>query len=174
LQGYSFDISRSIKEAVPQITDCLRQAEAAFSSDQYYAITALGSHLINTEPAYMFGCLEADQAIFIRRDSVLAAFVPALNAGASSSQLRHSVVTIKQAATQAPKEGSTRQRKRKRGEIIREIATKRCCMSGAKVAPSTSSTGDKKRKPLGILKSKKTRSSERAAAATSISTAAEY
>ena len=30
LQGYSFDISRSIKEAVPQITDSLRQAEAGF------------------------------------------------------------------------------------------------------------------------------------------------
>jgi chromosome segregation ATPase len=43
-----------------------------------------------------------------------------------------SVVTIEQAATQAPKEGSTRQGKRKRGEVTREIAIKRYRMAGLK------------------------------------------
>jgi regulator of replication initiation timing len=173
LQGYSFDISRSIKKAVPQITDSLRQAEAAFGSDQYHAITVLGIHLMNTEPAYLFGCLEANRTIFIGHNSVLVTFVPALTAGASSSQPRHSDVTIEQAATQALKEGSTRQGKRKRGEATRELAAKRRRVAGAEAAPSTPSTKAKKRRPLGILKSKKTRSSERAAAATTPSTAAE-
>jgi hypothetical protein len=172
LQGYSFDISRSINEAVPQITNSLRQAEAAFGSDQYHAINVLGIHLMNTEPAYLFGCLEANRTIFIGRNSVLVAFVPTLT-GASSSQPHHSDVTIKQAATQALKEGSTRQGKRKRGEATRELAAKRRRVAGAEAAPSTPSTKAKKRKPLGILKSKKARSSERAAAATTTSTAAE-
>jgi hypothetical protein len=173
LQGYSFDISRSIKEAVPQITDSLRQAEAAFGSDQYHAITVLGIHLRNTEPAYLFGCLEANRTIFIGRNSVLVAFVPALTAEASSSQPRHSDVTIEQAATQALKEGSTRQSKRKRREATRELAAKRRRVAGAEAAPSTPSTKAKKRKPLGVLKSKKARSSEQAAAATTTSTVAE-
>jgi regulator of replication initiation timing len=173
LQGYSFDISRSSKEAVPQITDSLRQAKAAFGSDQYHAITVLGIHLIDTEPAYLFGCLEANRTIFIGRNSVLAAFVPALTAGASYSQPHHSDVTIEQAATQALKEGSTRQGKRKRRKATKELAAKRRRVAGAEAAPSTPSTKAKKRKPLGILKSKKARSSERAAAATTTSTAAE-
>jgi hypothetical protein len=134
LQGYSFDISRSIKEAVPQITNSLRQAEAAFGSDPYHAITVLGIHLTNTEPAYLFGCLEANRTIFIGRNSVLAAFVPALTAGASSSQPYHSVVPIEQTATQALKEGSTRQGKRKRGEATRGITAKRPRVAEAQVA----------------------------------------
>ncbi|KAI2478951.1 DUF3723 domain containing protein [Pyrenophora tritici-repentis] len=95
LQGYGFDISQSIDEAIPQITDSLRQAETAFGSDQLHAITILGIHLINTEPAYLFGYLEANRTIFIGRNSVLASFVPALNAEASSSQPHHSVVTMR-------------------------------------------------------------------------------
>jgi hypothetical protein len=173
LQGYSFDISPSIDEAIPQITDSLRQAKAAFHSDQYHAITALGTLLLNTEPAYLFGCFEANRTIFIGRNSVLAAFIPALTAGASSSQPHHSVVAIEQAATQALKEGSTIQGKRKRGEATREITAKRRRVAGAEVTPSTPSTRAKKRKPLGILNSKKARSSERATAATTTSTAAE-
>jgi hypothetical protein len=72
LQGSSFNISRSIEEAIPQITDSLRQAETAFSSDRYHAITVLGTHLINMEPAYLFECLEANPTIFIGRNSDLA------------------------------------------------------------------------------------------------------
>jgi hypothetical protein len=173
LQGYSFNISRSIEEAIPQITNSLRQAKAAFGSDQYHAMTVLGTHLINTEPAYLFGCLEVNRTIFIGLDSVLAAFIPALTAGASSSQPNHSVVTIEQAATQALKEGSTIQGKRKRGKATMDIMAKRRRVAGVEAAPSTPSTKAKKIKPLGILKSKKARSSERAAAATSTSTAAE-
>jgi hypothetical protein len=86
LKGYSFYISRSIEEAIPQITDSLRQAETAFGSEQYHAITFLGMHLTNTEPAYLFQCLKADRTIFLGRNSVLAAFVPALTARGSSSQ----------------------------------------------------------------------------------------
>jgi hypothetical protein len=86
LHGYGFDISRSIEEAIPQITDSLRQAETAFGSEQYHAITFLGMHLINTEPAHLFECLKANRTIFIGRNSVLAAFVPALTARVSSSQ----------------------------------------------------------------------------------------
>jgi hypothetical protein len=173
LQGYSFDISRSIKEAVPQITDSLRQAEAAFGSGQYHAITVLGTHLMNTEPAYLFGCLEANQTIFIGLNSVLAAFVPTWTAGASSSQPHLSVVTIDQAATQALKEGSTIQGKRKRGKATSDTMAKRRRVAGAEVPSSSPGTGAKKIKPLGILKSKKVRSSERAAAAPTTSTAAE-
>jgi hypothetical protein len=173
LQGYSFNISRSIDEAVPQVTDSLRQAKAAFGSDQYHAMTVLGTPLINTEPAFLFGCLEANRTIFIGLNSVLAAFVPAWTAGASSSQPHHSVVTIEQAATQAPKEGSTIQGKRKREKATRDIMAKRRRVAGAEAAPSTPGTRTMKRKPLGILKSKKARSSERAAAATTTSTAAE-
>jgi hypothetical protein len=172
LQGYSFNISRSIDEAVPQITDSLRQAKAAFGSDQYHAMTVLGTHLINTEPAYLFGCLEANRTIFIGLNSVLAAFVPAWTAGASSSQLHQSVVTIEETAPQTLKEESTRPGKRKRGEATREITAKRPRVAEAEVAPSTPSTRAKKRKPLGILESKKARRSERAAAATTTSTAA--
>jgi regulator of replication initiation timing len=173
LQGYSFNISRSIEEAIPQITDSLRQAKAAFGSDQYHAMTVLGTHLINTEPAYLFGCLEVNRTIFIGLNSVLAAFIPALTAGASSSQPDHSVVTIQQAATQALKEGSTIQGKRKRAKATMDIMAKRRRVAGVEAAPSTPSTKAKKIKPLGILKSKKARGSERAAAATSTSTAAE-
>jgi hypothetical protein len=173
LQGYGFDISRSIEEAIPQITDSLRQAETAFGSDQYYAITVLGMRLMNTEPAYLFECLKANQTIFIGRNSVLVAFISASTAGASSSQSHHSVGTIEQAETQALKEESTRQGERKRGEATREITDKRRRMAEADVAPSTPSTKAKKRKPPGILKSKKARSNEQAAAATTTSTAAE-
>ena len=150
LQGYSFDISRSIDEGVPQITDSLRQAETAFGNDQYHAITVLGIHLMNTEPAYLFGSLEANRTIFIGRNSVLAAFVPALTAGASSSQPHPSVVTIDQAATQALKEGSTRVGKRKRGEATGKITAKRR-------RDGTEGVGieGRKTKPLGILRSKK-------------------
>jgi hypothetical protein len=173
LQGYGFDISRSIEEAMPQITDSLSQAETAFGSDQYHAITVLGMHLINTEPAYLFQCLEVNQTIFIGRNSVLAAFISGLTAGASFSQPHHLVGTIEQAETQALKEEYTRQGKRKRGEATREATDKRRRMGEAKVAPSTPSTSAKKRKPLGISKYKKARSSEQAAAATTTSTAAE-
>ena len=166
LQGYSFDISRSVEEAVPQITNSLRQAKAAFGSDQYHAITVLGIRLINIEPAYLFGCLEANRTIFIGRDSVLAAFVPASTAGASFSQPHHLVAIIEQAATQAVEEVSTRQGKRKRGGATMGIMAKRRRVAEVEVAPSTPSTRTKKRKPLGILKSKKARSGERAAAAT--------
>ncbi|KAI2478049.1 hypothetical protein Ptr902_10732 [Pyrenophora tritici-repentis] len=173
LQGYGFNISQSIDEAMPQIVDSLRQAEIAFGSDQFHAITVLGMHLTNTEPAYLFECLKLNRTIFIGRHPVLASFVPVLTAGASSSQPHHSVVTSGQAATQAFEEESTRQGKRKRGEATIEIMAKRRRATGAEIAPSTPSTRAKKRKPLGILKSKKARSGKRAAAATTTSTAAE-
>ncbi|KZM19287.1 hypothetical protein ST47_g9567 [Ascochyta rabiei] len=173
LQGYGFDISQSIEEAIPQIIDSLRQAETTFGSDQYHAITVLGMHLINKEPAFIFECLEANRTIFIGRNSVLAAFVPALTDEASFLQPHHSVVTTEKVATQALKEESTRQGKRKRGEATGEITAKRRCAAGAKVALSTPSTRAKKRKPLGILKSKKARSSEWAFAGTTTSTASE-
>ena len=173
LQGYGFNISQSIEEAIPQITNALRQAKTAFSSKQLHAITILGMHLSNTEPAYLFGYLEESRTIFIGSKSVLAAFLPALTAEASSSQPNHSVVPINQAATQALEEESTRKGKRKRGEATREITAKRRRATGAEVAPSTLSTRAKKRKPLGILKSKKFRSSKRAAATDTTSTAAE-
>ncbi|KAF2850624.1 hypothetical protein T440DRAFT_529962 [Plenodomus tracheiphilus IPT5] len=159
LQGYGFDISQSIEEAIPQISNSLRQAKSAFGSDQFHAVTVLGMHLINTEPDYLFECLEANQTIFIGRESVLAAFVPAATAQASSSQPYHSVVTNEQAATQALQEESTRKVKRKRGETTGEIMLKRRRMAGAEVAPSTPSITAKERKALGILKSKKATSS---------------
>jgi hypothetical protein len=150
LKGYGFDISRSIEEAIPQITDSLRQAETAFGSEQYHAITFLGMHLTNTEPAYLFQCLKADRTIFLGRNSVLAAFVPALTARGSSSQPHQAVVSLEQAATQALEEESTRQGKRKRGGAIREISAKRRCVAGAEATPSsTPSTRAKKRRPLG-------------------------
>jgi len=130
-------------------------------------------HLSNTESAYLFGYLEESRTIFIGSKSVLAAFLPALTAGASSSQLNHLVVPINQAATQSLEEESTRKGKRKRGEATREIAAKRRRATRAEVALSTLSTRAKKKKPLGILKSKKFRSSERAAATDTTSTAAE-
>jgi hypothetical protein len=173
LQGYSFNISQSIEEAIPQITDALRQAKAAFGSNQLHAITILGIHLSNIEPAYLFGYLEESRTMFIGSKSVLAAFLPALTAGASSSQPNHSVVPIKQDATQALEKESTRKGERKRGEATREITAKRHRAAGAEVAPSTLSTRAKKRKPLGILESKKFRSSEPAAATDTTSTAAE-
>ena len=173
LQGYGFNISQSIEEAIPQITDALRQAKTAFGSNQLHAITILGMHLSNTEPAYLFGYLEENRTISIGCKSVLAAFPPALTAGASSSQPSHLIEPIKQDATQALEEESTRKGKRKRGEATREITAKRRRAAGAEVAPSTLSTRAKKIKPLGILKSKKARSSERAAAADTTSTAAE-
>jgi len=98
LQGYGFNISQSIKEAIPQITDALRQAKTAFGSNQLHAITILGMHLSNTEPAYLFGYLEENRTIFIGCKSVLAAFPPALTAGASSSQPSHLIEPIKQDA----------------------------------------------------------------------------
>jgi hypothetical protein len=104
---------------------------------------------------------------------VLAAFLSALTAGASSLQPNHVVVPINQAATQALEEESTRKGKRKRGEATREIAAKRRRATRAKVAPSTLSTRAKKKKPLEILKSKKFRSSKRAAATNTTSTAVE-
>jgi hypothetical protein len=104
---------------------------------------------------------------------VLAAFIPALTAGASSSQPDHSVVTNEQAATQALKEGSTIQGKRKQEKATMGIIAKRRRVAGVEVALSTPGTGANKIKPLGILKSKKVRSSDRAAAATTTSTAAE-
>jgi hypothetical protein len=105
-------------------------------------------HLINTEPAYLFDCLKVYQTIFIGRNSVLAAFISGSTAGASSSQPHHLVGTIKQAETQALKEDSTRQGKRKRGEATREATDKRPRMAEAEVAASTPSTSAKKRKPL--------------------------
>jgi hypothetical protein len=156
LQGYGLDISWSIEEAIPQITDSLRQAETAFGSDQYHAITVLGMHLINTEPAYLFDCLKVNQTIFIGRNSVLAAFISGSTAGASFSQPHHLVGTIEQAETQALKEESTRQGKRKRLEATRKAADKRRRMAEAEVAPST---------PI--------RSNEQATAAATASTAAE-
>jgi hypothetical protein len=173
LQGYVLDISRSIEEAIPQITDSLRQAETAFGSDQYHAITVLGMHLINTEPAHLFDCLKVYQTIFIGRNSVLAAFISGSTAGASSTQPHHLVGTIKQAETQALKEDSTRQGKRKREEATREATDKRPRMAEAEVGASTPSTSAKKRNPLGILNCKNARSSEQAAAPTTASTAAE-
>ena len=95
LRGYGFDISQSIEEAIPQITDSLRQADIAFGKEQYHAITSLGMHLINTEPVYLFACLEENRTIFIGCKSVLAAFPPALTAGASSSQPSHLIEPIK-------------------------------------------------------------------------------
>lgn len=53
LQGYRYDISQSIEEAIPQITGSLRQATTAFGSDQFHVVTILGIYLINTEPAYL-------------------------------------------------------------------------------------------------------------------------
>ena len=99
LQGYGFDISQSIEEVIPQITDALRQAKIAFGSNQLHAITILGMHLSNTESAYLFGYLEESRTIFIGSKSVLAAFLPALTAGVSSSQPNHLVVPIKQDTT---------------------------------------------------------------------------
>jgi hypothetical protein len=173
LQGYGFDISQSIEEAIPQITNSLCQAKTAFGSDQFHAITVLGIHLIKTEPAYLFECLQANRTIFIGRTSVLTVFVPTLISGASSPQPYHSVVTIKPAATQVLNKESTRQGKRKLGGATTEIVVKRRRAAEAEVTPYTPSTRAKKRKPLGILKSKKARSSERAAAANSTSAAVE-
>ncbi|KAI1537805.1 ATPase [Pyrenophora tritici-repentis] len=59
LQGYGFNISQSIDEAMPQIVDSLRQAEIAFGSDQFHAITVLGIYLTNTEPAYLFELMKS-------------------------------------------------------------------------------------------------------------------
>ncbi|KAG9186453.1 hypothetical protein G6011_09561 [Alternaria panax] len=170
LQGYRYDISQSIEEAIPQIADSLRQAKTAFGSDQFYAITVLGMHLINTEPTYIFECLEANRTIFVGSKAALAVFDPALIAGASSPQPYHSIVTIKQAATPALKQDSTRQGKRKLGEATREVTVKRRRAAGAGSTPYTPNTREKKRKPLGILQSKKARSIKRAAAANSTST----
>jgi hypothetical protein len=167
LQGYGFDISQSIEEAIPQITNSLCEAETAFGSDQFHAITILGTHHVNKEPAYLFECLQANRTIFIGRTSVLAVFVPTLTSGASSPQPHHSVVTIKPAATQALNEESTRQGKRKLGGATAEIMVKRRRAAGAEVTSYTPSTRAKKRKPLGILQSKKAKSSERAATANS-------
>jgi hypothetical protein len=154
LQGYSFTISRSSEEAIPQITNALRQAETVFGSDQYHAITVLGMNLINTEPAYLFGCLRANRTIFVGRNSMLAAYVAA---GASSSQLQQSVVTIEQAATQALEAGSSSLGKRKLGKVKNITAKRR--------RDDTKWVGikGKRTKPLGILRSKKA-----AAAATTL------
>ncbi|KAG9382793.1 repeatdomain containing protein [Pyrenophora tritici-repentis] len=171
--GYGFDISQSIEEAIPQIADSLRQAESVFGSEQYHAITFLGTHLTSTEPAYLFERLKADRTIFIGRNSVLAALIPALStAAASSPQPHQAAVIFEQAATQALGEDSTRHGKRKRGDATREIANKRRCVPGTEVEPAIPSTRAKKRKPLGILKSKKARGREQTAAAISTSTAA--
>jgi hypothetical protein len=172
-QGYRYDISQSIEEAIPQITDSLRKARTAFGSVEFHAITALGMHLINTEPAFLFECLGANRTIFIGSKAALAVFLPALIAGASSPQPYHSVVTVKQTTTQALEEDSIRQRKRKLGVATREITVKRRRAAVAEATPYTPNTRAKKRKPLGILRSKKARSSEWAAAADSTPTAAE-
>jgi predicted GIY-YIG superfamily endonuclease len=158
LQGYSFTISRSSEEAIPQITNALRQAETVFGSDHYHAITVLGMNLINTEPAYLFGCLRANRTIFVGRNSMLATYVAA---GASSSQLQQSVVTIEEAATQALEAGSSSLGKRKLGRVKNITAKRR--------RDDTKGVGikGKRTKPLGILRSKK------AAAAAKTSTQAE-
>lgn len=174
LKGNGFYINRHIEEAIPQITDSVRQAKLAFGSDQFHAITVLGMHLISTEPAYLFECLEANHTLFFGRKSVLTAFVATLIVGASTSQPYHSVEIIEKASSQTPKEMHNRKRKRNQGNAAGNIMIKRHCAAraGSEVAPSTPSTATSKRKPLKILESKKATSIERAAA-TMTSTAAE-
>ncbi|RII24193.1 hypothetical protein CUC08_Gglean011926 [Alternaria sp. MG1] len=173
LQGYRYDISQSIEEAVPQITSSLRQATTAFGSDQFYLVTALGICLINTEPVYLFESLQANRTIFIGSKAVLTVFVPTIIAGASSPQSYHSIVTIKQPATQALEEDTTRKGKRKLGVATREITIKRRRAAGAEAMPSTPNTRAKKRKPLGILRSRRVRQNDQAAAINSTPTATE-
>ena len=173
LQGYRYDISQSIEEAIPQITGSLRQATTAFGSDQFHVVTILGIYLINTEPAYLFESLQANRTIFIGSKAALTVFVSTIIAGASSPQPYHSIMTIKQPATQALEEDTTRKGKRKLGAATREITIKRRRAAGAEAMPSASNTRAKKRKPLGILRSKRVRRNDQAAAINSTLTATE-
>ena len=173
LQGYRYDISQSIEEAIPQITGSLRQATTAFGSDQFYLVTALGICLINTEPVYLFESLQANRTIFIGSKAALTVFVSTIIAGASSPQPYHSIMTIKQPATQALEEDTTRKGKRKLGVATREITIKRRRAAGAEAMPSAPNTRAKKRKPLGILRSKRVRRNDQAAAINSTLTATE-
>jgi hypothetical protein len=130
-------------------------------------------HLINTEPVYLFESLQANRTIFIGSKAALTVFVSTIIAGASSPHPYHSVITIKQPATQALEEDATRKGKRKLGVATREITVKRRRADGAAATPYTLNTRAKKRKPLGILRSKKFRSGEQAAAVNSTPTATE-
>ena len=167
LEGRGFEISKSSEQAIPQITDILRQADTTFGSGGYHATTVLGLQLTNMEPGYLFNCLQANSTIFVGNTSTLAAYNSASTVAVSPSRSHQQAVTIEQASSDALAKRLIKLGKRKRympddWAIVRysldsEDARKE--IKGSSTITSSTNAGAKKKRPIGILNSKRASSS---------------